>query len=175
MSRHRSRSVTLVLCGLALAACAGHDAAAQSSHFALGRPATAGDIAAERIDVPPDGTNLPPGAGTATDGEHVFAARCASCHGTGGIALAGGIGSLAGPHPIRTVGSYWPYATTLFDYIRRAMPPARDQPLSPSDLYAVTAFVLAINGIVGPHEVIGRTTLPNVAMPNVHGFASPPP
>lgn len=141
----------------------------------LGRIATATEIAAIDISIPPSGAGLPPGRGTAREGATVYAAKCASCHGAKGEgkpadALAGGIGSLASKAPRRTVGSFWPYATTLFDYTRRSMPIDAPMSLSNDEVYAVTAFVLALNGIIRDDAELNAQTLPRVAMPNRNGF-----
>lgn len=141
----------------------------------LGRTPSSAEIAAIDIDIAPDGTGLPPGHGTARDGESVFQQRCANCHNQSSLPLAGGIGTLAGDDPKRTVGSFWPYATTVFDYVRRAMPPDRQARLSNDEIYAVTAFILAINGAIGPGDIMDRTTLPRVAMPNRAGFSDSQP
>lgn len=114
----------------------------------------------------------------AREGASLYAARCAQCHGDHGEgrgdfpALVGGRGSLAGDEPVLTVGSYWPHATTLFDYIRRAMPYQEPGVLSPDDVYSLTAWILAENGIVEPTAVLTEETLPNVEMPNRNGFES---
>lgn len=143
----------------------------------LGRPATPDEIAGWDISIPPDGGNLPPGAGTAKSGAAIYAAKCASCHGDKGVGrsaeeLAGGIGSLATDNPTLSVGSYWPYATTLFDYVRRAMPPPAPLSLSNDDVYAVCAYVLFLNGLIGEDEALTATTLPKIKMPNRDGFIS---
>ena len=128
-------------------------AAAQSKGPGLGQPATAADIAAWDIDVSPSGNGLPAGSGTAAKGASVYATACASCHGPKGEGkpndrLVGGQGALAGKEPaVKTVGSYWPYATTVFDYVRRSMPWHAPQSLSNDDVYAVTAYLLQLNGI----------------------------
>jgi cytochrome c len=141
----------------------------------LGEPVSAREIAAIDIDVATDGAGLPAGAGTALDGVDIYFAKCASCHGARGEggpgpALAGGFGSLASSAPVKTVGSYWPYATTLFDYIRRAMPYDRPMSLTSEETYALTAYVLWLNGIVGRDDVVDAATLPGVRMPNREGF-----
>ncbi len=141
----------------------------------LGRVATPEEVAASQLDVLPDGTGLPPGSGTAAEGLRVYAAKCLACHGPGGKdgpvpPLVGGQGSLASAAPLRTVGSYWPYATTLFDYTRRAMPYDRPGSLSADELYAVTAYVLAENGILADDVEMNAQTLPRVEMPNRGGF-----
>ncbi|MEP6658003.1 MAG: cytochrome c, partial [Betaproteobacteria bacterium] len=125
--------------------------AAAQAPYGLGRPASAAEITGWNIDIAPDGKNLPRGSGTIGRGSELFGAQCAACHGAkgeGGIAdrLVGGAGTLNTAKPIKTVGSYWPYATTLFDYIRRAMPLNAPQSLSNDDVYAVAGYVLFMNG-----------------------------
>lgn len=142
----------------------------------LGRAATAQDIAAWSLSIGPDGTGMPAGSGTPKQGEAVYAAKCVACHGEKGAGrpndqLVGGIGSLPGDKPpVRTVGSYWPYATTIFDYVRRAMPYNDSKSLANDEVYAVTAYILALNGIIGENDVIDAQTLPRVRMPNREGF-----
>jgi S-disulfanyl-L-cysteine oxidoreductase SoxD len=141
----------------------------------FGRPATPDEIKLWDIDVRPDGNGLPPGSGTAAHGKEVYADNCEVCHGTngeGGIKdrLVGGQGSLASDKPIKTVGSFWPYATTLFDYIRRAMPYPVPQSLSTDDTYAVVAYILSLNGILPADGKLDQATLPKVEMPNRNGF-----
>jgi mono/diheme cytochrome c family protein len=143
----------------------------------LGRPVSEADLAAWDISIPPDGTGLPEGSGTVQEGAEVYAARCQSCHGEGGAGdpadpLTGGIGSLDGAEPTKTVGSFWPYATTLFDYTRRAMPLDAPQSLTDDEVYAVTAFILAENGIIADDAEMNAKTLPRVEMPNRDGFIS---
>ena len=167
----------LVLTGAALAAPAGPVAGLHASptRLGIGRPAAPEILAAWDIDVRADGGGLPPGHGGVRDGAVLFGARCAACHGANGEggsadALAGGRGSLATAKPVRTVGSYWPYATTLFDYIRRAMPFDAPQSLSADETYALSAYVLHLNGLVPADTVLDAGTLPKVAMPNRNGF-----
>ena len=149
-------------------------ASAQSPQ--LGQPIAPADIAPWDISIGPDGAGLPPGRGTAALGEAIYAAQCQACHGEKGAgrpndALVGGKGSLApGKPPLKTVGSYWPYATTLFDYIRRAMPFQDSKSLDPDQLYAVSAYILHLNEIVGKDDVLDAETLPKVKMPNRDGF-----
>ena len=143
----------------------------------IGRQATQADIAGWNSDIRPDGSGLPSGSGSVAQGEVVFQAKCSACHsatGTPGIApaLVGGIGSLASAKPDRTVGSYWPYATTLFDYVRRAMPFNAPHSLTDDEVYAVSAYVLHLNGIVPADAVMDQRTLPQVRMPNRNGFHS---
>lgn len=134
-------------------------------------------IAAWDISVPPNGEGLPEGKGSVAEGEKVYVEKCASCHGEKGKgkpanALVGGIGSLASAKPKKTVGSYWPYATTLFDYTRRAMPVNAPQSLPASELYAVTAYILALNGVISKDAVLNAKSLPGIKMPNRDGFVS---
>lgn len=146
----------------------------------IGRPATQAEIAAWDIDVRPDGRGLPEGRGSAAGGEAIYAERCAQCHGDFGEgvgrypALIGGEGSLASENPVRTVGSYWPHATTLWDYIRRTMPFGDAQSLGVDETYAVTAYVLYLNDLIEEDGVLDRTTLPRIAMPNRDGFSDAP-
>jgi len=142
----------------------------------FGMPVTPADIAAWDISIGPDGAGLPPGHGTAREGEAVCAVKCVACHGEKGAGkpndpLVGGMGSLAGDKPaLKTVGSYWPYATTLFDYIRRAMPWDHPKSLSDDEVYAVSAYVLNLNGIIGADDALDAQTLPKIRMPNRDGF-----
>ena len=150
----------------------------------LGQATTPDTIAPWDISIPPDGSGLPDGSGTAKQGEVVFAAKCASCHGEKGAGspneppspvsagpLAGGQGTLAGDRaPVQTVGSYWPYATTLFDYIRRAMPWAAPKSLTDQEAYSLTAYILQLNGIIGADDVVDARSLPAVQMPNRDNF-----
>ncbi len=152
---------------------------AQSPKYHVGRTPTDEDIRALGIQVAPDGTGLPPGSGTAVEGKEVFAARCASCHGAkaeggDGPALVGGKGTLATPTPKRTVGSYWPHSTTVWDYVNRAMPFNQPGTLSHDEVYAVAAYVLFLNDIVGEKQVLDAKSLPLVKMPNRDGFISDP-
>ena len=156
------------------AICVSVPALAQAPQF--GHPIAPADIAPWDISIGPDGAGLPPGSGTASQGEAVYAAKCQVCHGEKGVGgpndtLVGGIGSLAaGKTPVKTVGSYWPYATTLFDYIRRAMPFPETKSLTNDEVYAVSAYILNLNGIVTADEVLDAQSLPKVKMPNRDGF-----
>jgi cytochrome c len=141
----------------------------------VGRVPTEKEIRALGITVAPDGTGLPEGSGTAVEGRELFATRCAKCHGEKGEgdvgpALVGGRGSLATPKPRKTVGSFWPYATTLWDYIYRAMPFNEPGSLNNSQVYAAAAYILYLNEIVGQNEVLNAKTLPKIRMPNRDGF-----
>jgi len=147
--------------------------------FGVGRPPTPEEIRELGAAVAPDGTGLPPGSGTVTAGRELFAAQCARCHGPKGEGdvgpvLVGGRGTLRTPRPLKTVGSFWPYATTLWDYINRAMP--FDQPgrLTPPEVYAAVAYVLNLNGIIAADGVMDNTSLPKVRMPNRDGFVADP-
>ncbi|MGA9917773.1 MAG: cytochrome c [Paraburkholderia sp.] len=151
---------------------------AEASHD-IGTPVTDQDLAAWNIDVAPDGRGLPAGSGDVATGAHLFAAKCAACHGAqgqGGLGdpLIGGQGTLASAKPKRTVGSYWPYATTLFDYIRRAMPYNAPESLSADEVYALSAFLLNQNGIVPANTRLDAASLPRVVMPNHDGFVVDP-
>lgn len=154
------------------ASAAGQQAPAR---YGLGRSATADEITAIDIDVMPDGRGLPEGRGTVAEGQAVYAAKCASCHGAKG---EGGsfdrlVGRDSGPNfnfatdskLVKTVGNYWPYATTLFDYTQRAMPFLQPGTLTPNETYSLVAYILALNEIVPSTAVMDRTTLPKVAMP----------
>jgi S-disulfanyl-L-cysteine oxidoreductase SoxD len=172
MSTERSRFATRVA-GVAMAVCAAASHAAPD----LGEPVTAAELAGLSITIGPDGRGLPPGRGTAIDGVDLYVEKCASCHGVRGQgrtgpALAGGAGSLTGRAPVRTVGSFWPHATTLFDYIRRAMPYDKPMSLTNEQVYQLTAYVLWMNGIVGRDEAIDARSLPAVKMPNRAGFVN---
>jgi cytochrome c len=141
----------------------------------LGATPSAAMLAAMDMSIPPNGAGLPAGSGTVAQGKAVFDAKCQTCHGAKGEGkpadpLVGGIGSLASGKPMRTVGSYWPYATTLFDYTRRAMPTNAPQTLTNDEVYAVSAYVLFLNGIVPESAVMTAQTLPQVKMPNRDGF-----
>ena len=150
---------------------------AQTKPAGLGRPASAEELKQRDITVLSTGAGLPDGKGTAEQGEAVYRDKCASCHGPNGEGnlpqgpqLVGGIGTLATDNPIRTVGSFWPYATSVWDYIHRAMPLNQPGSLSADDTYAVTAFLLNRNKIIQPDEVMNNETLPMVRMPNRDGF-----
>lgn len=141
----------------------------------LGRIVTDAELAAWNIDVFPDGTGLPPGEGSVEKGKAIYANSCLSCHGAkleGGLgpALTGGAGSLATAKPQKTVGSYWPYSSTLFDYIRRAMPFQAPQSLSNEDVYSVSGYILHMNGLMAPDAIVNAKTLIAVKMPNRNGF-----
>ena len=154
---------------LALAAMLALPLLAHAEGPGLGRAATPEEISAWDISIGPDGAGLPPGRGTAAQGAVVFAEKCAACHGDKGAGkpndqLVGGVGSLAGDAPIKTVGSFWPYGTTIFDYIRRAMPITASKTLTDDEVYALTAYLLQQNEIVGERDEIDAKSLPKVKM-----------
>jgi S-disulfanyl-L-cysteine oxidoreductase SoxD len=171
-----SRNVVLI----SVVAFAASPAFADPPGYNVGhRPAQA-DIDAWDTDVRADGQGLPAGQGSVIQGRAVFAQACAACHGDKGQGalsdpLVGGFGTLAEPKPVRTVGSYWPYATTLFDYVRRAMPFNAPGSLTNDQVYAVAAYILAMNGIVPDDTILDAGNLPTIAMPNRNGFISPDP
>jgi mono/diheme cytochrome c family protein len=149
------------------------------SPYGIGRAATPAEIAGWNIDVDRDGNNLPVGSGTVSHGREVFDQQCAACHGAkgeGGVGdqLVGGQGTLATPKPVRTVGSYWPYAPTLFDYIRRAMPQNAPQSLSNDDVYAVSAYILNLNGLLPADATLDARSLRAIKMPNRNMFVDDP-
>lgn len=146
----------------------------------IGRAATAEEIKKLDIDVMPDGRGLPPGTGSVADGAKVYAAKCASCHGKGGEGASAErlVSTDAGknfdfatnPKLVKAVGNYWPYATTLYDYTFRAMPFMQPGTLTPDETYAVTAYILSLNKIVGDDAVMDAATLPKVQMPARNRF-----
>lgn len=155
-------------------------ALAQAQHALaqnLGRPATVAEIQDQDLTVLPTGAGLPVGKGTAARGKTVYKEKCAVCHNdnaegrTGQYpALAGGVGSLRSDKPLKTVGSYWPYATTLIDFVRRAMPYDNPRTLSTDDLYAVSAFVLFKSGLISEMQELNEKSILQVKMPNRDGF-----
>lgn len=141
----------------------------------LGEPISAEDLAPWDLSIQPDGTGLPAGSGTAAAGAEVYAVKCIACHGEKGAGqpndrLVGGHGTLTELAQVRTIGSFWPYASTVFDYIRRAMPFQAPQSLTNDEVYALTAYLLALNGIIDEDEVMNARTLARVRMPNRDGF-----
>ena len=141
----------------------------------LGTPISEAEIAPWDISILPDGTGLPPGSGTPADGARIFAAKCSVCHGENGkgglaAAIAGGGPLTSGIETTKTIANFWPYATTLFDFTRRAMPWPRPRTLTNDEVYALTAYMLSLNKIVGEDAVMNAQTLPKVRMPNRDGF-----
>jgi cytochrome c len=176
----------LLVCALLLLLAAPPLAAAQTAPtsptgtYGFGRPATPDDLKPIDIDVRADGAGLPAGSGTATQGGPIFATKCAACHGSSGE------GTPAAPRLVDstpfqsgvtapTIGNYWPYATTVWDYINRAMPFDRPGSLTSDEVYALTAFLLSANQIVSDSDVMDATSLPKVRMPNAQGFTAPDP
>src|SRR6478672_8467750 len=160
-----------------------HPAPAQVVRYGFGTPATPDELA-KFFSIPPDGRGLPSGSGNAKKGAELYVLACSACHGEklegnpakgiGGDKLLGGRGSLATKTPVKTVESYWPYATTLFDYVKRAMPFNAPGSLSNDDVYSVVAYILSEAKIIQPTETMDARTLPKVAMPNKDGFEPDP-
>ena len=179
MTRGRVTPLLIATCVCAL----GAGAFAQGpARFGIGRPATPADIAAIDSDIMPDGTGLPPGRGTAAEGGAIYAEKCAACHGKTGKEGPNDI--LVGPEPRKgfpfsqdpklahTIGNYWPYATTVFDYVRRAMPPTAPGSLTDAQVYSLTAFLLQQNELIAADAVMDKTTLPKVVMPAREHFVA---
>jgi len=180
---HGSAAGTALVGGALIALCVAAVTAQAPERFGIGAPASPEQIAALDIDVRPDGTGLPPGQGTARDGAGVYAKQCAACHGAKGeggpadplvAADPPGLAPFgpayeqwrgARPDVPFTIGNYWPFATTVFDYVRRAMPPTAPGILTADETYAVVAWLLAQNGIIGDEAVMNAQSLPKVAMP----------
>jgi mono/diheme cytochrome c family protein len=163
---------------LALVLCAAA-ALAQSPKYGVGRAPAADEVRKWDISVRPDGKGLPPGKGSVAEGKEIYTNRCLKCHGAAGqgrdsVALVGGRGTLNTAKPLKTVESYWPYSTTLFDYVSRAMPFDRPGTLTADQVYAVSAYVLFLGQLVPGNAVMDATTLPKVKMPNRDGFVTDP-
>jgi mono/diheme cytochrome c family protein len=192
MTRTWSRGVRLLaqfsaLVALALAgACAG-DANSRNAEperrYALGRAATSAEISAWRTEIGPDGAELPPGSGSVATGAAVYKAKCAKCHGPNGEGIPPAYPALVGRDPkaenfafssdwklTRTIGNYWPYATTVFDYVRRAMPHAEPGSLTNDEVYALTAWLLAANQVIPPSSTLDAASLRAVKMPYADRF-----
>jgi S-disulfanyl-L-cysteine oxidoreductase SoxD len=173
------RSREFYIAAFALLALAGTARALAQGAYGIGRTATSAEIAGWNIDIDRDGNNLPAGSGSVSHGHEVFDQQCAACHGAkgdGGIGdqLVGGQGTIATPKPVRTVGSYWPYAPTLFDYIRRAMPQNAPQSLDNNDVYAVSAYILNLNGLLPIDTTLDAEKLSAIKMPNRSMFVRDP-
>jgi len=167
------------IAAFAVVALACATSAQAQSPYGIGRAATPAEIAGWNIDIDRYGNNLPPGSGSVRHGREVFDQQCAACHGAqgeGGVGdrLVGGQGTLATPDPVKTVGSYWPYAPTLFDYIRRAMPQNAPESLSNDDVYAVSAYILHLNGLLPADATLDAGTLSAIKMPNRKMFVGDP-
>ena len=171
-------SATLLASGLTT----GVFAQGYGGHYGFGSKASNEEIAAIDISVMPDGRGLPPGKGDYTTGKALYTAKCAACHGAdlagigevGGDKLIGGRGSLASGKPVKTIESYWPYATTVFDYVRRAMPFNAPGSLQNDEVYAITAYILGEANVIGKDQVMDAGTLSKVQMPNHDGFIPDP-
>ena len=171
--RSRLLSAVVLVFGAAAASLA------QSPAYGVGRTPTLEEIRSWDIAVGPAGLELPAGRGTAVDGRQVYDTSCARCHGATGTegpndVLKGGAGTLTAGEPLKTVGSYWSHATTLWDYVNRAMPFDRPMTLPADQVYGAVAYVLFINGIIGEKDVLDRTTLPRIRMPNRDAFTPDP-
>jgi S-disulfanyl-L-cysteine oxidoreductase SoxD len=173
MSTHNGL-ITAVWLALCLAA-----GAASAEGPNLGKPIGPAEIAAWDISIEPDGTGLPPGAGTSADGARIYAEKCAQCHGPDGKGGVAGVTSapLVGGGPItdisaamKRIANFWPYSTTLFDYIRRSMPWQQPMTLANDEVYSLTAYILAANKLIGENDTMNAQTLPRVRMPNRDGF-----
>ena len=179
--RHAAKTMVNagVVAGLAMALSGA--AMAAERPFNLGTLATAEQITGWDIDVRPDGKGAPIGSGTAADGEEVYAERCGGCHGDFGEGidrwpiLAGGLGSLVTDDPVKTVGSYWPYASTVYDYVYRAMPFGEAQSLTHDETYQVVAYILYMSDVIDDEFVLSNETIGRVKMPNQNGFMLPDP
>ena len=163
MSTYRLQRIAGIVALLVVAGAS--SVAAQLPTYGVGRPPTTEEVRAWDLAIPSDGQGLPPGSGTAALGKAVYEERCASCHGEKGedpkyIRLVGGQGTLATDKPIKTIGSFWQYATTLWSYIRRAQPFDEPGSLTADQVYAVTAYLLHLNGIIGEQDVMDAKTLP---------------
>jgi cytochrome c len=159
----------------AFGACALAGAAAAQQGPGLGMPITERDLAPWDISIETDGTGLPDGSGDVETGMRIYVAQCQACHGVEGAGepndrLVGGHGTLTSLQQVRTIGSFWPHASTVFDYIRRAMPFTAPQSLSNDDVYALTAYLLFLNGIIEREDVMNARTLVQIEMPNRDGF-----
>lgn len=173
----RSAERWLAILGLAAIVAIAPPALAQSKKLGLGTEATPAQIKGWDIDVRPDGHGFPAGSGTAAKGEEIFQAQCATCHGEFGEGkdrwptLAGGHGSLTHDRPEKTIGSFWPYASTVFDYVKRAMPFGNAQSLTDDEIYAVTAYLLQMNDVIkDPNFVLDAKSIVAIKMPNANGF-----
>ena len=182
MSMHNIAIAAACLC-LAAIPLAPQAHAQVQTHYGFGTPASPQELA-KFFAIPPDGSGLPPGGGTAAEGAKVYAANCSACHGDhlqgnpakgiGGDKLIGGRGTLATAAPVKTVESYWPYATTVFDYVKRAMPFSSPGSLSNDQVYSVVAYILSQAKIIKPTERMDASSLPKVEMPNRSGFEPDP-
>jgi len=160
-----------------MAVSAGFVSLAQTPAYNVGHPATDEEIRTWDIVIGPEGKELPPGSGTPKEGAKIYAQRCAECHGPTAAEgkfihgpLVGGRETLTTLHPLKTLGSYWPYATSIWDFIRRGMPPEGEGSLTTDEVYHLTAFLLYRNGLIKEDGAINEKTLPRIQMPNRNGF-----
>ena len=171
----------LIASALLLPIIASSSVSAEQRPFGLGQIATAEQVAGWDIDVRPDGLGAPVGTGNAMDGEEIYAERCSACHGDFGEAvdnwpvLVGGAGTLTSHDPVKTTGSYWPYASTMYDYIYRAMPFGEAQSLSHDETYQIVAYLLYMNDIIDDEFEVNQDTIGTIEMPNRDGFMLPDP
>jgi S-disulfanyl-L-cysteine oxidoreductase SoxD len=178
--RSFARNASLATTAMAILALDGSGTAAQEvGRFEVGQVVTESELVAWDIDIGVDGAGLPPGRGSVQEGKAIYEAKCLACHGREGQGgpmdrLAGGQGTLKSAAPIKTIGSYWPHATTVFDYVRRAMPLDKPQSLTADEVYALTAYLLHLNRIVGADAVMDAKTLPKIRMPNVNALRPDP-
>jgi S-disulfanyl-L-cysteine oxidoreductase SoxD len=167
-----TRNTLIAACSALLVGCG----AALAEGPNLGKAISPEEFATWDVSISPDGAGLPSGSGTPQQGEQIYLAKCVGCHGEKGAGkpndqLVGGLGSLGpGQAPVKTVGSFWPYATTVFDYVRRAMPLNDPKSLRNDEVYAVVAYLLQLNGVIGENDTMDAKTLPAVRMPNRDGF-----
>lgn len=162
-----------------VAALGARDGRAELPSYGVGRTPTTPEVNVWDLTIPFDGEALPPGSGTAALGKPIYLDRCAACHGDHGEdrkygALVGGHGTLPTDKPLLTIGSFWQYAPTLWSYIRRSQPVDEPGSLSAHEVYAVTAYLLYLNGIIGEQDVLDARTLPQIKMPNRDGFVPDP-
>ncbi len=175
-SDSRLYQLTLVILVLALATSQSTAARDKTGYYGYGKPATVDEVSGWDIDVRPDGIGLPNGNGSVEDGEMLYEEKCSECHGSFGegvgrySVLAGGEGSLTDPRPSKTVGSYWPYLSTLWDYIHRTMPFSQPESLEDDEVYALTAYVLYLNDLVGDDFELTKENFTSIEMPNRNGF-----
>jgi cytochrome c len=179
-----TRDIAIVATCLCVAALSLTSGVRAQTRFGFGAPPATQQDLASFFSILADGTGLPPGSGTAAQGAKVYAETCAVCHGdklqgnpakgVGGDKLIGGRGTLASKSPVKTVESYWPYATTLFDYVKRAMPFSSPGSLTNDQVYGVVAYILSEAKIIPPTDTMNATTLPKVEMPNRNGFEPDP-
>ena len=173
-----TRNLWLVVTAV-LGAVAASPVAAQLPTYRVGRPPSAEEVTAWDLTIPADGQGLPPGRGTAALGKPIYVERCASCHGETGQdpkynILVGGQGTLNTDKPVLSIGSFWSHAPTLWSYINRAQPTDEPGSLTADQVYAVTAYLLHLNGIVKADEIVDAATLPRIRMPNRDGFVPDP-